>query len=1104
MDSIIRLFSFNEKSKAERLENKMDSVLTSLSLAKELTQSKANFLANMSHEIRTPMNAIVGLSSLCPQTELTPKQNDYLLKIESSAKVLLGLINDILDLSKIEAGKLEIEQIPFELQTVIGNLATIISLKAGEKGLNLLFETSLDVPSHLIGDPLRLSQVLINLAGNAVKFTEHGEVLVLTEIEEQNALEVTLRFTIQDTGIGLTQEQVSKLFQTFTQGDSTITRKYGGTGLGLSISKQLVGLMNGKVCVESTPGIGSKFSFTARFQKGSEYNVQKSYTPADELCGMRVLAVDDNANCRRILQSYLESFTFKVTVASNGLAALLAIEQADRDGLPYQFVALSWEMPEMDGIEVARKIHSMGNLGKIPKILLFSSFGQGEMLRHLSGTLVDGLLTKPFQQRELFDATMEVFGRANVDVKKGEVTTLLPQDLITKIGGASILLVDDNEINQQVAIEILEKFGIAVTVANNGEIALARLSVEKFDVILMDMQMPVMDGITATSKIREIPKLASIPIIAMTANAMVGDREQCLAAGMNDYIAKPFDPNQMMITLGKWITLAQPVFQTEQHDSPLLPDLPGVLIAKGVERIGGSVEGYCAVLEKFHNSQRNTIRDIRSAIATNDWETAGRLAHTLKGLLGTLGAEGLQHQSKELDKAIRDKAYIRIVSLLESVDMGLIQLFSAIGETLQSRIAVENKTSADFNGLPGLIRQLKRQLAEFNTRVDDTVAQICQLTLEDQVLKKSEPSISSHFGFATVTDSVIAPQTECAAANLERLSGRVLLVDDSETNRIVITTMLKYSNIVLMQAENGLEAVNRITQGDSIDLVLMDVLMPVMNGHEATRKIRLWETEGGCPRLPIIALTADAYAEDRQRCLDAGMDDVMIKPVYIAKLRETLSRWLPNVNGHQLVPPNAVIAPTEVKDFDEKTVLAQLANDRELALTVVVASMGEMTSSFDKLLQAVESNDRESAIRRVHILKAVAAQAGGTQLAQLLLEYEGNLKAGGNLDNALLSDLQKKYRLLDAQLQEWISAQDGTPAVIEPTTLPAPIYRKLEILLSESRFGAIPQFRMLQGALITAEVAAELSRIAPLLDDLNFEETLKHLRPIAFAHGWKD
>ena len=328
----------------------------------------------------------------------------------------------------------------------------------------------------------------------------------------------------------------------------------------------------------------------------------------------------------------------------------------------------------------------------------------------------------------------------------------------------------------------------------------------------------------------------------------------------------------------------------------------------------------------------------------------------------------------------------------------------------------------------------------------------------------------------------------------------MLLVDDSEINRLVIAAMFKQTNIVLTLAENGLEAVNRISTGEPVDLVLMDVQMPVMNGHEATRKIRLWETDAGYPRLPIIALTADAYAEDKQRSMDAGMDGFITKPVYIERLMETLARWLPTVSK------SLKDAPAAMPVFDEKSVLSQTASDWTIALAVVVATKREMATCFDKLLLAVENNDRESTLRQVHTLKAVAAQAGGAQLAQLLQELDKELRAGGHLANALLCDLQEKHRLLDACLKEWITAQSSTRADIEPgsSTLIAPIYRQLEAMLLENEFDAIDQFRKLQEASSATEAAAQLSRIAPLLDELRYAEALKRLGPIAFALGWKE
>ena len=742
----------------DRVRERTEELKKAMVVADNANRAKSDFLANMSHEIRTPMNAIIGLSHLCLQTKLSAKQGDYLQKVHGSAKSLLGIINDVLDFSKIEAGKMEVEQVQFELKDVMSNLATVLSAKAEEKGLELLFETKLDVPQCLIGDSLRLGQILTNLANNAVKFTDNGEVLVLTEVEEETASEIVLLFTIRDTGIGMTREQTGKLFQAFTQADSTTTRKYGGTGLGLSISKQLVGLMNGKIWVESTPGKGSKFIFTARFGKAEERRAEKRHLPNIDLQGMRVLVVDDNATCRHILQSYLESFTFNVTKTVGGLDALQAIEKANQDELPFQLVVLDWKMPGMDGIEAARKIREMAGLSIMPKILLISAFSQSEDLRYLEGNVVNGILAKPFQQSELFDATVEIFGSSEGSVKRGMATALFHPDLVEKISGAYLLLVEDNEINQQVARELLEMVGVTVAIAENGEEAIARLWKEKFDGVLMDMQMPVMDGITATREIRKNPRLDDLPIIAMTANVMASDREQCLAVGMNDYIIKPLDPNQMVATLAKWIVPAQanalpPAYGQEEVRVPeTLPNLPGVRVDQGVRRMNGSVKGYCAILEKFRNGQQNTLAEIRSAIVANDWGKAERLSHTLMGLLGTLGAEKLKGKAGKLDVAIRDKTNAPIELLFPEVDFELTRLFAAIDRALQLRATekgadeelADATNPVNMEELTNLIHQVKLQLEQFDSSAGDTVARIRQIVNGDAAMKKAIVAIERH------------------------------------------------------------------------------------------------------------------------------------------------------------------------------------------------------------------------------------------------------------------------------------------------------------------------------------------------------------------------
>ncbi len=743
--------------------------------ADDANHAKSDFLANISHEIRTPLNAIIGLSHLCMQTELTQKQNDYLQKIYGSSKALLSIIQDILEFSKIEAGKMEVEQIPFKLEEVLGNLATIVSSRAEEKGLEFLFEISPEVRTRLIGDPLRLGQVLINLVGNAVKFTEKGEVVVQIEIEEETEDEVVLCFTVRDTGIGMTQQQIAKLFHAFTQADATTTRRFGGTGLGLFISKQLVSLMGGKIRVESLPGRGSRFNFTSSFKKTAAQRSARNFEPDDELYGMRVLVVDDNQTCRQLLKKHLESFTFEVAMADSSSEALKVMVQADKQGKSYPLLVIDWKMPEMDGIETARKIRAMAGLSKLPKILLFSPFGQSERLQQLESTVVDGILTKPFQQTELFEAVMEIFGRAEIKQQRIMPSLLFRHELVAKISGAYLLLVEDNEINQQIARELLEKAGVTVAVAENEEEAIAQLLKEKFDGVLMDMQMPVMDGLTAAREIRKLAKFAELPIIAMTANVMASEFKQCLEAGMNDYIAKPFDPNQMLATLAQWIKPAQPtsrplaVAAEPEAATVALPTLPGVKVEKAVQRMDGNVKTYYLILESFRNSQQHTLPGIRSAIAAEDKEKAVRLAHTLKGLSGTLGAEKLQSVVAELESALKGGHSDQLEVLLLEVDSQLNRLLAAIADSLES-LATVNKEAIDIfapldpghgEELTSLIYQLKLQLEQFDASAGDTVAKIHQRVGANATLQQALQSLEQHV-VAYDYERGLAELTSCA------------------------------------------------------------------------------------------------------------------------------------------------------------------------------------------------------------------------------------------------------------------------------------------------------------------------------------------------------
>ena len=693
-----------EKSVADRnkmlvsvnheLENeiqKLKEAEEAKSQAEAATKIKDEFLANMSHEIRTPMNAIIGLSHLCMQTVMSLKQQDYLQKIHGSAKSLLGILNDILDISKIEAGKMEIEHTTFDLEEVMGNLATIVGSRSQEKKIEFLMQTDHDVPNLLVGDPLRLSQVLINLAGNAVKFTERGEVMVRVELARETADEVILRFSVKDTGIGMTQREIDKLFRPFTQADSSITRKFGGTGLGLTISKRFVEMMGGRIWVESTPGVGSTFIFVARLQK-TEKKPTYSQSALNDLRGLRVLAVDDSKNSLQILKGYLESFSLDVTVAGNGQDALKLVNRANEEGNPFGLVIVDWKMPGMDGMEFARKLREITFVSFRPKVLLIFTSSADEMLQKLDPRVVDGILAKPLQQSKLLEAVSKVSGRSVLSSGKYKIISAqLNPELISQIRGSRMLLVEDNEINRQVAQELLEGFGIDVTIAENGEDAIAMLQEAQFDGVLMDMQMPVMDGVTATRLIRENPNFSKLPIIALTANVMVSQQNEFLDAGITDHIAKPIDPDRLVATLAKWVrpawpTRSTPINQAVQYSAPeQLPDFPGVNVAESVRRIGGNVSLYLSLLDKFRDNQRNFAASFREALASDDRVTAERLAHTLRGIAGTLGAEALQESAGILENFIKKNEPGEVDPLLARADKELASFIASIDQALENR-----------------------------------------------------------------------------------------------------------------------------------------------------------------------------------------------------------------------------------------------------------------------------------------------------------------------------------------------------------------------------------------------------------------------------------
>jgi len=713
-------------------------------LAEAASEAKGQFLANMSHELRTPLNAVIGMGYMVLKGDLSAKQRDHMQKMDSSAHLLLNLINDILDFSKSESGKLELENISFTIDDILANLHKLIACKAEEKLIEVVFSVDQSVPQNLIGDPLRLGQVLLNLCTNAIKFTEKGTIVIAIEAIQTQSNRITLKFSVTDTGIGLDEEQQNKLFQSFSQVDSSTTRMYGGSGLGLAISKQLTELMGGEIWVDSQLGVGSTFSFSAVFGLGAEVNHNEIIS--FELKNLPVLVIDDNLIALEIITDMLETFSFDVYATSSAEKGLKIVDEMNNKNQPIKLIFMDWRLPGINGIEAARLIKEREDLQFMPNIVLITAYTHDEIIDSARAYL-DAYLPKPLTHSYLCDAILSLF--ADTTNKTIPVITASKTKNYFLCPDVKLLLVDDNVINQEVAVAILEDTKMQIDIANNGYEAIEKVSENNYDLVLMDIQMPEMDGLEATRIIRKSCDQNQLPIIAMTAHAMQKDRDICLRAGMNDYIAKPFVVDDFFATIKKCLPITKiednstvlenesteyEIESTEAYIKNLAileqaclgMDNPGIDIKQVFSRFKGDSSLLLRLLSQFISKKDSVIPEILDYLKKNDWEQAGTIVHGLKGTSGNLCANGLYELSIKLEKCLGQQSNSLCHDLLKQMagefdlietsltKMNAMFIANSANEEIITESNPESMDSIDIVAIQDLVEQMQRLILENN------------------------------------------------------------------------------------------------------------------------------------------------------------------------------------------------------------------------------------------------------------------------------------------------------------------------------------------------------------------------------------------------------
>jgi diguanylate cyclase (GGDEF)-like protein/PAS domain S-box-containing protein len=797
-------------------------------LAEDSSRTKSDFLANMSHEIRTPMNAILGMTYLALRAGPTPQQHGYLTKIGNAAQSLLSIMNSILDFSKIEAGKLELEQIAFSLEEVLSNLLDIVGQKAEEKQLALSVVVDPEVPRFLIGDPLRVGQVLINIVTNAIKFTEQGKIVITVSVKEIAQDRAFLRFSVRDTGIGIPPEKMATLFQSFNQADTSFTRKYGGTGLGLAISKQLCELMGGGISVESVPGEGSTFLATAGFGTAEEAPAQALRPAKNPVPKRSALVVEDSESDRNVLVAMLQAKGFLARAVASSEEALSVLIHESQAGTPIDLVLMDWKLPGLDGIEASRRIKVHPKLSRIPAILMISAFECEEVASGMNHLTFDGFLIKPITDGLLTSTIASVCGEdAAGDARELRSS---PEERPSELAGRRVLLVEDNEINRDLATELLSDFGIRVTVAVDGREGVNRIAAEIFDLVLMDIQMPVMDGLTATRLIRSNARFQSLPIIAMTAHAMRGDRERSLFAGMNDHLTKPISPDSLRDVLLRWMPakegddlttmekVALPALAEEEVPEQLAPfDIPAAL-----QRVNGKPKLLRKLLSGFQQRYANAAAELRTEIGAGRTEEAHRSAHSLKGIAATLEARELREAAGALEYALRDGEREKFDRLIDCLDEALRPALAAV---------------ASLNGgAPG---------------------------------KASPQDLSP------------------AQRENDEVRPCLLLVDDEPLNVDLLADTFRDEYEVLRASEGG--AALEIAARKMPDMILLDVMMPGIDGYEVCRRLK---REHRTSSIAVIFITSLRDVAEETKGLELGAVDYVSKPINSITVRARVSNQI--------------------------------------------------------------------------------------------------------------------------------------------------------------------------------------------------------------------